>query len=117
MNAVDNRPADACNSARERGFEEVILYPGDTYEAGRPYDSTVPLARYDTLYRSVEELPYDTPPEVTLASIRQAFEAMTGHLHQKYPHLILSLLRPIVVRISDLGKTISFSIPARRMVE
>ncbi len=42
---------------------------------------------------------------------------MVRHLNEKYPALILRMLRAVVVRLPDLDQTVAFSIPADSFAE
>ncbi|HVB55195.1 MAG TPA: MBL fold metallo-hydrolase [Candidatus Acidoferrales bacterium] len=112
MNAFANRPRDVWEFARRRGLGVAILFPGDAYDSSVSYDSTLPLEKYDALYETIEQFAYDTPAVVPLQSIEKAFREMVRHLREKYPVLLLRMLRTVVVKLPDLDKTVAFSIPA-----
>ena len=111
MNAFANRPRDVWDFANRRGLGVAILYPGDTYDSQASYDSAPALAKYDAVYETIDEFPYDTPAAVPLQPIEVAFHLMVRHLHEKYPGPILRMLRAVVVKLPDLDKTVAFSIP------
>ncbi len=117
MNEFHNRPRDVFNYVNGRGQQCAVLYPGDTYTAGEAYDSGPALKRYDELWAGFPKMDYDSPPQVPLEQIRDAFHTLARHLRDKYPMTLLRLLRPVVVRINDLDKTIVFSIPAGTLAE
>jgi len=111
MNAFANRPRDVWKFASSRNLGVAILYPGDTYDSSAGCESAPALAKYDEVYETIDQFPYDTPAAVPLQPIEQAFHEMVRHLHEKYPALILRMLRAVVVKLPDLDKTVAFSIP------
>ncbi len=112
MNAFANRPRDVWEHAAVRGLGVAILFPGDTYNSSTSYDSTQALEKYDAVYETIDQFPYDTPAAVPLQPIEEAFHEMVRHLREKYPAPILRMLRGVVVKLPDLDKTVAFSIPA-----
>jgi UDP-MurNAc hydroxylase len=110
MNAYANRPRDVWEFARRRDLGVAILFPGDTYDSSAGCDSAAALGKYDAIYRTIDEFPYDTPETVPLASIEKTFHDMVRHLRDKYPGPILRMLRTMVVKLPDLDKTVKFSI-------
>ncbi len=117
MNAFANRPRDVWEFARRRNLGVAILFPGDTYDSSTSCDSAPALAKYDAVYDTIDQSPYDTPAAVPLQPTAQAFHEMVRHLHEKYPGLILRMLRAVVVKLPDLGKTVAFSIAADSFAE
>ena len=112
INQFHNTPRTVYEYFKERKREVVVLYPGDTYKVGAPYDSKCSLNQYDELYASLDHVPYDQSATVDLTQLKQAFAAFTRHLHEKNSGLVLRLLKPITVRIPDLNQTVVFSIHA-----
>jgi UDP-MurNAc hydroxylase len=117
MNAFANRPREVWEFARRRNLGVAILFPGDTYDSSASCDSAPALAKYDAVYETIEQFPYDTAAAVQLQPIEQAFHEMVGHLREKYPALVLRMLRAVVVRLPDLEQTVAFSIPADSFAE
>ena len=111
MNGFANRPRDVWEFAHRRGLGVAILFPGDSYNSSASCDSTPALAKYDAVYETIDQFPYDTPAAVPLKPIEEAFHEMVRHLNEKYPAPILRMLRGVVVKLPDLGKTVAFSIP------
>jgi UDP-MurNAc hydroxylase len=85
----------------------VVLYPGDAYEVGSDHDSVEALRRYDEL-SPLEELPYDPIETKSLVEIFDAYRAMARRIRERYSHLLLALLRPVIVQMPDLARSISF---------
>jgi hypothetical protein len=111
MNAFANRPRDVWEFAHRRGLGVAILFPGDSYDSSASCDSAPALAKYDAIYETIDQFPYDTPAAVPLKPIEDAFHEMVRHLREKYPAPILRMLRAVIVKLPDLGKTVAFSIP------
>jgi UDP-MurNAc hydroxylase len=109
VNPFANRVADAYNYLNRRGQTAVVLYPGDTYQVGATHDSSEALRRYDALPKW-DELPYDPIEAKPLDAIFEAYKAMAEQMRERYSRALLTLLRPVAVRIPDLDKTIVFSL-------
>ncbi|MGH9941203.1 MAG: MBL fold metallo-hydrolase [Pyrinomonadaceae bacterium] len=108
VNEFANKPADVCQSF---GDECVILYPGDTYDTEQPYDSRPALHRFAEAYRALDQLEYDEPKRIEMAEIKAAFDKLAAQLHQRFPRMLLALLRPVTVRIPDLdAAAVRFSV-------
>lgn len=107
MNEFANSPA----SVRLRlGSEAVILYPGETYTVGEAHDSEASLRRFETEQPEITSLPFDEPRRVEIAEIRSAFEKLASTLHDRYPAILFTFLRPVTAHIPDLNMKIRFSI-------
>lgn len=117
VNAFANRPADVARHFAEQGLELAVLYPGDVFECGVPYDSRRALHRFDACYERFGELSFVAPPRVELAEIRTAFESLHAHLAERFPPLLLWCLRPVVIEIADLGITVEFHVASGRIRE
>lgn len=113
INRFHNTPRDVFERFAKGGARVAVLYPGDTYECGRAYDSSAALKRYDMIYARRDDLPYDGPQRIELDQIAEAFAKLADHLHERYPAVLLRALRPVTVRITDLERTVRFSIPGR----
>jgi hypothetical protein len=110
VNAYANSPRDVHEHLAARGQTAAVLYPGDTYDTAQAYDSTPALERYDALYATLDRQPYDPVDTVPLPKVAEAFGAMSRLLRERYPAVMLRMLRPVSVRIPDLNATASFSI-------
>ncbi len=117
VNAFANRPADVAEYFSAQHQQAVILYPGDTYELGQPYDSTAALSRFENYERNLLRYQYEQTPSVPWSEIKRAFDDLAKHLHARYPAVIFFLLRPFNVHIPDLGITARFSIKDSSVVE
>jgi hypothetical protein len=112
INAFANTPGDVFSFFKQHGSRAAILYPGDTYRIGAPYDSSSALRRYEALYATMDQVPYDPAvPSVPLSEIAKAFSKLVQHLYEKYPRAVLRLLRPVKVHVPDLETTLAFSVP------
>lgn len=115
INEFHNTPARVFEQLGKAGADVVVLYPGDTYELGQMHDSARALARYEKTYAQRSYLPYDVPAGLEFDRIAQAFSERVEHLHENYPAYFLRLLRPVRVRITDLGIDAFFSVPERSL--
>ena len=66
MNAFANRPREVWEFARRRDLGVAILYPGDTYDSSASCEAGPALAKYDAVYETIDQFPYDTPAAVPL---------------------------------------------------
>jgi len=107
VNGFANTVRDACDFLASRGQQSIALYPGDAYEVGAPHDSAPALARYDSL-PGIDDRPYDPIESKPIEEIFEAYRQLAERIRERYPALLLRMLRSVTVRIPDLGKTISF---------
>ncbi|HTY56311.1 MAG TPA: MBL fold metallo-hydrolase, partial [Candidatus Binataceae bacterium] len=117
INSYHNTPRMVYDYFQQRNQPVMVLYPGDVFDDLSPYDSSEALKRYDQLYASSERLVYDPPARVEFPEVAQNFTKLCKALHERYPTALLKLLRPLVVRIPDLQKTVLLSIGRRSIVE
>jgi len=113
INEFHNTPGTVFERFRRGGKRVAVLYPGETYKLGRPHDSTAALKKYKRIYAERASLPYDEPHRVEIDLIARAFLRLADHLHERYPAVLLGALKPLTVRITDLGTSVVFSIPGR----
>ena len=107
VNNFANSARDAADHLSQRGQRAVVLYPGDNYEVGAEHDSSRALARFDHL-PGVDQRAYDPIESKTMPDIVAAYDDLMAHLRDKYPMLLLRMLRPVTVRIPDLDQTVAF---------
>jgi hypothetical protein len=107
VNFFANTARDAYEYLTQRGQAAAILYPGDSYEIGSAYDSSRALEQYDAL-PGYEQRIYDPIESKPLAEIREAYDVLSAQIRERFPGVILWLLRPVTVQIPDLDKTIVF---------
>ncbi|MFZ2062037.1 MAG: hypothetical protein WAU82_13555, partial [Candidatus Binatus sp.] len=74
------------------------------------------LQRYAAL-PGWDELPYDPMETKPLSDIFNAYRAMSQQVNERYPRALLMLLRPVIVRIPDLDKTVEFSLANGQIAE
>lgn len=103
MNAYANRPRDVVEFCSSRGQSVVVMYPGDEYEVGKDYDSSAALARYDQLHSGSGALQYDEPTVVPLSALQESFTVLMERMRERYPGVVLDMLKPLRVEIPDLG--------------
>lgn len=109
VNPFANTVGDACDHLTRQGQASVVLYPGDSYQLGAVHDSSHALQRFQAL-AGWDELPYDPIETKPLDAIFDAYAAMAGQIRERYSRALLSLLRPVTIRIRDLEKTVEFSL-------
>ena len=107
INPFANTVHDVYDHLTRQNQNCVVLYPGDSFQAGSPHDSSQALTRYNAL-PAPDELPYDQTPPKSLTEIFDAYRGLVKQLHEHYPKALLSMLGPITIRIPDLDKTIRF---------
>jgi UDP-MurNAc hydroxylase len=117
FNEFSNRPGDVSRFCESRGQQTAILYPGDAYDVGQPYDSRSALERYERLFARMAEFPFDEPVRVPLEKIEAAFQAVVVELRSKFPRILLRAVRPLCIRIPDLNLTVQVSIGRGRIDE
>lgn len=111
INNYSNKPKDVANYFAERGQKLTVLFPGESYTTGTEHDSQASLARFAEFYDSMDSLPYDVSEVIPFEKIKEAFDKLVKHLHEKYPKSMLRLLlKPVPVRIPDLNQTYTFSV-------
>ena len=120
LNDHINRPADAAATITEAGSTPAILFPGETWNASRPHDNATALASFDKVYGALDALPLRPPgASVPLEKLAQEFVKYRERALQQNSHALIKLLRrlpvlgafhPVVIRLTDLGTTVSVSI-------
>jgi UDP-MurNAc hydroxylase len=117
VNPLANTVRDAYDYLSREGQDCVVLYPGDNYEVGSStHDSSQALKRFDEL-PSWDRLPYDPIEIKSLGEIFEAYRGLAEQIHDRYSRALLRLLRPVTIRIPDLGKNISFSLSTGKIAE
>jgi UDP-MurNAc hydroxylase len=117
LNEFSNKPGDVKRFCDRRGQQSAILFPGDVYEIGQPYDSGPALQRYEHLFAGLNQFSFDVPVRIPLDQIRESFGTMVEELHQRFPGYVLRLLRPLRIRIPDLGITVQLSFARGSLTE
>ena len=116
INPFANSVSDAYNYLSLRGQTAAVLYPGDSYQVGEPYDSTSSLQRYEAL-PGLDQLSYDPIEPKPLSAIFEAYRTMSDQIRERYSSALLMLLRPVTIKIPDLAKTIRFSLVSGNIEE
>ncbi len=117
INPYHNTPRVVRDYFAARNQEVAVLYPGDVFDSSEPYDSGEALRRYDQLYSNADQLAYDSPGHVDFHLLRESFLRFCDGLRERYPSILLKILRPVTVRIPDLGKTAVLSLGRHSFVE
>ena len=114
-------------SGRRRGRDRrrpaptpAILFPGDAWDASAPHDNAKALAAFDKVYGALAALPLRPPGEsVPLERLEQEFAKYRERTFRQNSPALIKLLRrmpmlgafhPVVIRLTDLGTTVSVSI-------
>jgi UDP-MurNAc hydroxylase len=114
INEYINTPEDVFNLFQEKGYQCSVLFPGDTLDSERPFDSNPALEKYRRVYRENDQLPYDEPRLMNLDEIQNAFLKRAKQLQEKYPAFILKKLAPVTIYIPDLNVTVQLSLYQQR---
>lgn len=110
MNVHANTPRDVVNYFHQRGKMVVVLFPGDAYDLSGPPPTKTALKNYDAAKKTLENNAYDPIKTISYSDIETAFAAFAKHLHNKFPSLLLRRLKPVALRIPDIGITVEFSL-------
>ena len=112
LNDYANTPQDVVRRFEEAGAGLAVLGMGDVYdtEATTPWDSAPALARYAESSRSVSDFEFDPSGLTSFDEIKEKFDKLCAQLVERYPALVLRLLKPVTVEIPDLERKIRFSV-------
>ena len=112
INKYANKPGTVAGHFEEHELKLAVLFPGDhiSVQEALDHDSSEALTRYARYFDSMNDLPYRCSETIPVESIKSAFVAFAEHIHQKYPKIILKILKPVVVYFEDIGCYVSFSI-------
>jgi UDP-MurNAc hydroxylase len=120
LNDHVNKPADAAAAIRKAGAAPLILYPGDRWVAGEPYEEAHALAAYAKAYDGMTALPRRPPGEsVPLERLAREFAAYRERVFRENSQALIKLLRrlpllgafhPVTIRLTDLDARVSVSI-------
>lgn len=119
INDYANTPMDVADRFEKAGANAAVLYLGDIYdtEAETKWDSVPALRRYADAIRSLSSFKYDMPIFTSFEKIEAAFTAIRSDLSEHYPAFLLRRLKPVTVRIPDLGKMARFSLAEGSFLE
>jgi hypothetical protein len=109
INSYANSPVKVADRFKEEGLDLAVLKPGDALVIGAEHDSSAALAYYKTLYEGIGDLPLNEPPVVELDKIIAAFDSMVAKLRKMHGRAVLRLLKPVVISVPDLDKTLIMS--------
>ena len=116
VNRFANTVADAYSYLDRQRQSAAVLYPGDSYKVGATHDSCQALDRYASL-PDWNRLSYDPVSTKPLTEIFDAYTTMAAQIRERYLLALLSLLRPVTIKIPDLDKTVQFSLASGRIAE
>lgn len=120
LNDSVNTPEKAAEAIAHAGPEPILLYPGDTWQAGAPHSNESALTRFAQIYAHRDTLPLiPLEPSVPIEVLEQKFQAYRQRLYKKNSRLLIRLLRalpvlgafyPVTVRLTDLDQVLSLSV-------
>lgn len=102
MNNHVNRPSDVARYMEPRGQHVVVLAPGDTWIVGSSHDSASASAHWDKEYDAVGDMAFAPSDATSLDELETSFHERVLDLRKKYPKVILRMLKPVTIQISDL---------------
>jgi hypothetical protein len=112
MNEHINRVEDAYAYLKQNAATDVVvLYPGDVWEPGTAWDSTVALDRYRADYRTSLQDPVKvTTSSVTLEDLVSASGSFVRTLRRNNSRLLLSRLPEVLIWLEDLEVALRFDL-------
>jgi hypothetical protein len=113
INKYANTPRRVYDRFVNEGLDATVLYPGESFDVASRHDSSAALEKFEVDYRRLATLPLDAPKLITVESLRDAFVKLALQLEERFPRAVLGLLRPVSVRIPDLGVTVRMSVPKK----
>jgi hypothetical protein len=120
LNDQVNTPQDAHNAIMAAGSQPVVMFPGDQWTVGAPYNNARPLAAYQGVYSRLATLPLrPAGASVSLAELAIQCESyrrttfcqnscLLIHLLHRVP--LLGVFRSVKIRLTDLGTLVSVSV-------
>lgn len=119
LNDSVNTPAVAAQ-AIEPSATPVVLFPGDSWEAGSPHSNDSALARFASVYANRASLPLlPLEPSVPVPVLEQKFAAYRERLYKKNSRVAIRLLRtlpvvgafyPVIIRLTDINQVLRVSV-------
>jgi UDP-MurNAc hydroxylase len=120
LNDAMNTPRIAAETLAAAGATPVVLYPGDEWELGVAHDNAEALARYERRYAEIAGLPLrGAGPSVSIDRLQEAFASYRARVFARNSRLLIGMLgklrflgafQPLTIRLTDIGKAISFSL-------
>lgn len=110
MNGFANTVHDTYRALEESGKKCAVLYPGDTLDSNKPYDSKPALEKFDQLYKNLDALTYDKSEIIEFEKLKEAFVKRYIQLKAKYPQWVLNKLKPVVIKVPDLNIKINLAL-------
>jgi len=110
MNENSNRIGDVFHYlTRELNAPTVVLYPGDEWIVGSPFDSAESIRRYNEDYNRVQAAAPTAPTISSLVTLEEAAEKFIMKFSEKNNRFLLNALPPAVVYLSDLDVHLELS--------
>lgn len=98
------------------GTKPVVMFPGDHWRLGDPFDNQAALAHWDRAYKAVDGRYLHEAEPLDLSALQKTFEGMRNRLKQRNDwEAIMALkysgdLPASLVYLTDLGQAASFDI-------
>jgi hypothetical protein len=110
MNENSNRIGDVYHYlTRERNVSTVVLYPGDQWEVGAPFDSAEAIRRYNEDYSRVLAAAPIAPVTSNLTTLQEAASKFIVRYAERNNRFLLNALPPAVIYVSDLDLHLELS--------
>ncbi|MBL7696902.1 MAG: MBL fold metallo-hydrolase [Chitinophagaceae bacterium] len=106
VNAYMNTPGDVKAYFDKHNLKTAIMFPGDTFDSEKKFDSGPALVKFEVVYSNLDSLTYRTPEVIEVEKLRSVVEKRFQQLKEKYPRWIMNKLQPLIIKIPDIGKTI-----------
>jgi UDP-MurNAc hydroxylase len=88
----------------------LALYINDEFDLDAPnLDDTLALAKLTQAQSKIDELPYDSYPEIPFEELKKSFDNRTQQLRSHYPAFMINKLGKMTAFIEDSNYAISFS--------
>jgi UDP-MurNAc hydroxylase len=120
LNDAMNTPRVAADTLAAAGTLPVVLYPGDEWEIGAAHDNAEAMARYARRYAELAQLPLRGPgASASIEELKAAFVTYQARVFARNSRLLIALVsklsflgafQPLTIRLSDLGRVVSYSL-------
>lgn len=120
MNDSLNTPRSAHEVIQQTKSSPIVMYPGDQWTVGAPFDNAMSLSRYDELFSRIPQLPLRSPgASVPLAELERLFDAHRKKVFSTNSRALVNLLRfmpglgafhPVKILLNDLDVVVRVSL-------
>jgi hypothetical protein len=117
LNQYANSPVRLAERFESEGLDVTVLLPGEVARLGQPHDNGPALRTYEQIYKDVERLEYTQADPVPMETLHAAFAKLHEKARRMHGRLGLRLLKPVVITVPDLGRSVLMSIRDGRFAE